>query len=231
MTIAIIGDRDQENPTHTATDAAFARLGAQTTWVPTPAVHEDPRLLAGYDGLLISPGSPYLSMDGALEAIGYAREHDVPLLGTCAGFQHVLVEFARNVLGIRDADHAEVNPEAANLICVPLACSLIGQMHPVQVELGTRAAELYQATETVEPFFCTFGLNPDYREPLERAGLRFSGFDKDGEPRILELPGHSFFLATLYVPQARPVEDGPHPVLTGFLAAADEAARTERPRG
>ena len=236
MTIAIIGDRDHESPTHAATDAAFTRLGAQTRWVPTTAVHQDPQLLAGYDGLLISPGGPYLSMDGALEAIGYAREHDVPLLGTCAGFQHVLVEFARNVLGIRDADHAEVNPEAANLICVPLACSLIGQMHPVQVELGTRAAELYQATETVEPFFCTFGLNPDYRESLERAGLRFSGFDKDGEPRILELPGHSFFLATLYVPQARPAEEGAHPLLTGFLAAsgrdgANKREDRQRPRG
>jgi CTP synthase (UTP-ammonia lyase) len=219
MTIAIVGDHNPDNPTHSATDSAFTRLGAQTRWVPTPAVHEDPRLLAGYDGLLIAPGGPYSSMDGALEAVRYAREHDVPLLGTCAGFQHVLVEFARNVLGIRDADHAEVNPEAAELICVPLACSLVGQLHPVQVELGTRAAELYQTTESVEPFYCTFGLNPGYREPLERAGLRFSGFDKDGEPRILELPGHPFFLATLYVPQARPAEEGPHPVLTGFLAA------------
>src|SRR5487761_939961 len=190
MTIGIVGDYNPQNVTHAATDSAFARLGAETTWVPTVDVAADPALLAGYDGLLIAPGGPYLSMDGALHAIRYARENDLPLLGTCAGFQHVLVEFARNVAGIDGADHAEVNPEAAELICVPLACSLVGQ--------------LFQVTDSVEPFYCTFGLNPGYRQPLERAGLRFSGFDDDGEPRILELPGHRFFLATLYVPQAAP---------------------------
>jgi CTP synthase (UTP-ammonia lyase) len=95
-----------------------------------------------------------------------------------------------------------------------------GQLVPVRVTPGTLAAELYQADETVEPYFCTFGLNPRYREPLERWGLRFTGFDGDGEPRILELPGHRFFLATLYVPQAAPAQHDPHPVIAGFLKAA-----------
>jgi CTP synthase (UTP-ammonia lyase) len=219
MTIGIVGDYNQQNVTHTATDSAFARLGAQTHWVPTADIESDPSVLTGYDGLMISPGTPYRSMDGALAAIRYAREHDIPLFGTCGGFQHVLVEYARNVLGIAGADHAEVNPEAADLVCVPLTCSVVGQEHPVLVEPDTLAASLYQTSESAEPFYCTFGLNPDYHEPLERSGLRFSGFDKDGEPRILELPGHRFFLATLYVPQAAPASRGPHPLLAGFLAA------------
>jgi CTP synthase (UTP-ammonia lyase) len=227
MTIGIVGDRITGNVTHVATDSAFARLGAQTRWIPTPDIAADPSVLAGCDGLMISPGSPYLSMDGALAAIRQAREQDIPLLGTCAGFQHVLVEYARNVLGIAGADHAEVNPEAAELVCVPLTCSVAGQQHPVLVEPGTLAARLYQAAEFVEPFYCTFGLNPDYRGPLERAGLRFTGFDADGEPRILELPGHRFFLATLYVPQAAPASRDPHPVLAGFLAASERAAVSE----
>jgi CTP synthase (UTP-ammonia lyase) len=224
MTIGIVGDRFAGNVTHTATDSAFARLGAATRWIPTPDIAADPSVLAGCDGFLISPGSPYLSMDGALAAIRYAREQDIPLLGTCAGFQHVLVEYARNVLGIVGADHAEVNPEAAELVCVPLTCSLVGQQHPVLIEPGTLAGQLYQAAESVEPFYCTFGLHPDYRRPLERAGLRFTGFDADGEPRIVELPGHRFFLATLYVPQAAPADHDPHPVLAGFLAASGRAA-------
>jgi CTP synthase (UTP-ammonia lyase) len=228
MTIGIVGDYDPRNITHTATDSAFARLDAPAQWIATSAVHEDPSLLTRYDGLMISPGGPYLSMDGALEAIRYAREHDVPLLGTCAGFQHVLVEYARNAAGIGQADHAEVNPDAADLVCVPLSCSLVGQQHPVQIEPGTRAADLYRATESVEPFYCNFGLNPDYRAPLERAGLRFSGFDSDGEPRILELPAHRFFLATLYVPQARPAEDGPHPLVIAFVSAARTGKTTAR---
>jgi CTP synthase (UTP-ammonia lyase) len=220
MTIAIVGDHNPQNVTHAATDSAFARAGALARWIPTPEVHADPALLAGYDGVLISPGGPYLSMEGALDAIRYARENDLPLLGNCAGFQHVLVEYARNVTGIAGADHAEVNPDADELVCVPLTCNIVGQLAAVRVTPGTLAAELYQADETVEPFFCTFGLNPRYREPLEQSGLHFTGFDDDGEPRIVELPGLRFFLATLYVPQAAAPRRDPHPVLAGFLKAA-----------
>jgi CTP synthase (UTP-ammonia lyase) len=220
MTIGIIGDHNPANVTHTATDTAFARLGAQTQWIPTPSVDTDPSALAACDGLMISPGGPYLSMDGALAAVRYARENNVPLLGTCAGFQHILVEYARDVLRITAAAHAEVDPDAAELICVPLTCSLVGQQRPVRIEPGTVAASIYQSAASTEPFYCTFGLNPAYRQPLERAGLRFSGFDDDGEPRILELPGHRFFLGTLFVPQAAPTPGRPHPVLTAFLAAS-----------
>jgi CTP synthase (UTP-ammonia lyase) len=220
MTIGIVGDHNPGNVTHTATDTAFARLGAEARWIPTPSVEADPSALAACDGLMISPGGPYLSMDGALAAIRYARENDVPLLGTCAGFQHILVEYARDVLGIAGAAHAEVDPQAAELICVPLTCSLAGQERPVRIEPGTVAASLYQSAASVEPFYCTFGLNRAYRQPLERAGLRFSGFDDDGEPGILELPGHRFFLGTLFVPQAARRPGRPHPVLTAFLAAS-----------
>lgn len=220
MTIGIVGDHNPGNVTHTATDLAFARLGAETRWIPTPSAEAGSSALTGYDGLMISPGGPYLSMDGALAAIRYARDNDVPLLGTCAGFQHVLVEYARDVLGIAGAAHAEVDPEAAELICVPLTCSLVGQERLVRIEPGTFAASIYQSAESVEPFYCTFGLNPAYRQPLEQAGLRFSGFDDDGEPRILELPGHRFFLGTLFVPQAARNPVSPHPVLTAFLAAS-----------
>jgi CTP synthase (UTP-ammonia lyase) len=219
MTIGIIGEHNPANVTHTATDSALARLGAEARWIPTPSAEAGASVLAGYDGLMISPGGPYLSMDGALTAIRYARENDVPLLGTCAGFQHILLEYARDVLGIAGAAHAEVDPEAAELICVPLTCSLVGQERVVRIEPGTFAAGLYQSAESVEPFYCNFGLNPDYRQPLEQAGLRFSGFDEDGEPRIVELPGHRFFVSTLFVPQAASNPVGPHPVLAAFLAA------------
>lgn len=220
MTIGIIGEYNPANVTHSATDSALARLGAEARWIPTPEAEAGSSVLAGYDGLMISPGGPYLSMDGALTAIRYARENDVPLLGTCAGFQHILVEYARDVLGIAGAAHAEVDPEAAELICVPLTCSLVGQEHVVLIEPGTFAAGLYQSAQSVEPFYCNFGLNPAYREPLERAGLRFSGFDEDGEPRILELPGHRFFVGTLFVPQAARNPAAPHPVLSAFLKAS-----------
>ncbi len=219
MAIAIVGDRNDGYVTHRATDEAFARLGASIQWVPTPDVLVDPAALEAFAGLVISSGSPYASMAGALAAITYARTRCVPLLGMCGGFQHVVVEYARNVLGIESAEHAETSPDAAECVISPLACSLEGEEHAVQILPDSLAGRLYGRTETIEPYFCNYGLNESYREALEVAGLRFSGHDEVGK-RIVELSQkeHPFFLATLYVPQAS-TRQLRHPLLVGFLHA------------
>jgi len=74
-----------------------------------------------------------------------------------------------------------------------------------------------------EPYYCNYGLNPEYRDSLERTGLVVSGTGTDGEVRIVELPAHPFFLATLFLPQARSSPGGPHPIIAGFAAAAARA--------
>ncbi len=223
--VGIVGDYNPQNPTHRATDAGLAHAGVRAEWVPTADVPPDGpgTRLAGYDGLFIAPASPYRSMDGALAAIRLAREGGIPLVGTCGGFQHAIVEFARNVLGIEDADHAETAPGAPRLAIAPLACSLVGQSHPVTLVAGTRAAALYGATEAVEDFRCSYGLNPDYAQPLRDAGLVASGYGHDGAVRVVELPRHPFFLATLFLPQMRSTPDRPHPLLAGFAKAAASA--------
>src|SRR5258708_4886089 len=102
--IGIIGDFDAGNPTHVHTNLgiedAAELLGKdiETMWLPTDESHE----YARFDGLFCSPGSPYRSLEGALVGIRFARENDVPFLGTCGGLQHLVLEYARNVLGIRD---------------------------------------------------------------------------------------------------------------------------------
>jgi CTP synthase (UTP-ammonia lyase) len=131
------------------------------------------------------------------------------------------VEFARNVVGIEGADHPGLNPDASEFVIAPLACSVVGQERPVLIAPGTLAGQLYLVSETVEPFFCTFGLNPAYRSQFEESGMVFSGSDRDGVPRVLEVPGHPFFLATLYIPQAAPAQESPHPVLAGLVSAED----------
>jgi CTP synthase (UTP-ammonia lyase) len=89
---------------------------------------------------------------------------------------------------------------------------------------GTRTAELYGAAVAVEDFRCNYGVNAEYHSALEKAGLRLSGFGEDGELRIVELPGHPFFVATLFVPQMRSTPENPHPLLVGFAAAAAAGA-------
>jgi CTP synthase (UTP-ammonia lyase) len=220
--IAVVGDRNPSYAVHVATDRALThgQHAPEIEWLATDAIELRASDLARYAGFLVAPGSPYRSMAGALLAIRHAREHRVPLLGTCGGFQHLIIEFMRDVAGIPDAEHAESNPGAALLGVTALACSLAGQTHAVRILAGTRAAAIYQMQETLEPFFCSYGLNPDYRSLLESHGLVISGVGPEGEARIVELPSQPFFMGTLYVPQARHEPGKPHPLVSAFVDAA-----------
>jgi CTP synthase (UTP-ammonia lyase) len=229
--IAIVGDHQPDHETHPATAASIGHAAdhhgrdADAVWLPTPDL--DGRaadVLAGYDGIWIAPGSPYASMQGALDAITYARTTGVPLLGTCAGFQHIVLEVARNVCGFRDGAHAESEPDAPALIVTPLACSLVGQTFTVRPVPGSLAAIAYDTEEAEERYYCSFGLNPDYVEPLTAAGLRVSGVDQDGEARIVEMwthgPGGPDITGTLFVPQMRSEPGRPHPLIESFVRSA-----------
>ena len=132
----------------------------------------------------------------------------------------MLVEYARNVLGAQGAEHAETSPDADDLVVTALSCSLWGQEHPVTFVPGTRASELYGTESALEDYFCSYGLSPEYRPRLEASGLRVSGVDEEGEPRIVELEGHPFFVATLFCFQTRSREGEPHPLVAGFAEAA-----------
>jgi CTP synthase (UTP-ammonia lyase) len=231
--IGIIGDYNPANPTHAATSDALQHsadyLGegpCEAVWLRTDL----PQDLGHCHGLLLSPGSPYQSLENALLGVQYAREHQVPFLGTCGGFQHMVLEYARNVMGIREAAHAESNPDASCLFITALSCSLVGQTMEVCLEPGTKAAALYESPaarsarresgRANEKYYCSFGLNAAYRKQLEAAGLVVSATDDAGEVRIMELASHPFFVGTLFVPQAGSTKSKPHPVVTGFYAAA-----------
>lgn len=224
--IGVIGDYESTNETHLATTAAVQHAGAdrglaaEVKWVPTQQVEDSSEeALAGLDGLIIAPGSPYRSLSGALTAIEHARVHDVPLLGTCGGFQHVVLEFARNVAGFHDAQHAEYDPYASTLFITPLSCSLIGQTMTVHIHDNTQASSAYRKAMVAERYYCNFGLNPAYLDTIVQAGLVVTGTDQDGEPRILELPGLRFFMATLFVPQTSSTTASPHPLLVALVEA------------
>jgi CTP synthase (UTP-ammonia lyase) len=221
--IGIIGDFNPDNPTHTATNdglqhaaRALPDLTLTATWLPT----DEPHSFSEFHGLLCSPGSPYKSLEGALEGIRHAREEGIPFLGTCGGSQHLVLEYARNVMGFREAAHAESDPYASCLFIAPLSCSLVGKIMEVHVEPASRAAEIYGRTTVSERYYCNFGLNPAYQDELKRAGLVVSGSDHAGEARIMELPRHPFFLGSLFVPQANSTEEKPHPIVLELLRAA-----------
>jgi CTP synthase (UTP-ammonia lyase) len=220
--IGIIGDFNPRNPTHIFTNDgiqhAAETLGTpiEAVWLPTDETAE----YSKFQGLFGSPGSPYKSFDGALSGIRFARENKVPFLGTCGGSQHLMIEYARNVMKLLDAAHAESDPYASCLFVTPLSCSLVGKTMEVTIKFPSRAGDVFQTGRSMEAYYCNFGLNPEYKERLEHAGLTISGTDENGEARIVELTSHPFFIGTLFVPQARSKLGSPHPLMLAFCRAA-----------
>src|SRR5262249_1317436 len=158
--------------------AASIGVRAKTSWLPTESLSENPaEKLSMFDGLWCVPASPYRSMEGALGAIRFARENRVPFLGSCGGFQHALIEYARNVRGLRDADHAETNPQAGLPLISRLSCSLVEKDGQILLEQGSRIMAIYGEERISEQYRCNFGLNPECERLFQNAKLRFTGRD------------------------------------------------------
>lgn len=225
--IGLIGDYDPQVKAHRAIPMALA-LASETVgqevayaWLPTESLGEDVRAkLSGFDALWCVPASPYRSMSGALNGIRYARESGTPFLGTCGGFQHALIEYARDVLGISDAGHAETNPDASVLFISPLACPLVEGQGVILPEPNTKLAAIYEKREVLEQYNCSFGLNPEYRGLLEDGDMTVSALDTEGEVRAIELRSHPFFMATLYQPERSALAGARHPLIEAFVQAA-----------
>lgn len=222
--IALIGEYDPAFPPHQATITACAhsanalRAHVAPEWVSTADLSVD--ALSGFSALWILPGSPYKSLANTLAVIRHARECGIPCIGTCGGFQHMILEYARNVLGFRDAQHAEYDPYASDLFVTRLECSLVGRELLISLEPGSRVARIYETVQARERYYCNFGVNPRRVAELQRGELRVTGSDAEGDVRVVELPSHPFFIGTLFVPQLRSTLERPHPLVNGFIGAA-----------
>jgi CTP synthase (UTP-ammonia lyase) len=225
--IALLGEYTSTFKPHVATEIALRHSSAllgiaiKGEWVSTQDIDES--LFSRYSGLWVAPGSPYKNLERTVWAIEHARKNNVPCFGTCGGFQHMVLEYARNVLHYADAQHAEYDPYASTLFISRLACSLAGREMELRFEHGSLVAEIYGSTSAKEEYYCNFGVDPEKVEILASSGLRISGSDSEGEVRVIELPNHPFYLGTLFVPQTRSTERRPHPLVTAFVQAVAAA--------
>lgn len=224
--IAILGEYNPTFEPHITTNFAIAhsRLKLESEieghWVSTEEIDES--LFETYSGIWVAPGSPYKSMDKTLWAICYARENKIPCLGTCGGFQYMVLEYARHVLGFQDAQSEENDPYASHLFISQLDCSLAGREMKLAFVEGSKIAAIYGSLTTNEQYYCNFGVNPEYVSLLKSQLLEVTGSDNEGELRVIELPNHPFFMGTLFVPQARSTLETPHPIVTTFLKTVIE---------
>jgi len=227
LRVGLIGDFSPDVLAHEAIPKSLAlwasemEANIEPVWLPTVNLLDKPASnLEALDAFWCVPGSPYASMAGALRAIRYAREHGVPFLGTCGGFQHAVIEYARNVLGMAEADHAESNPDAEAPLISRLQCSLVETEGAIQFVPGSRLQEIYGGTEARETYHCSFGLNDSYRALFESGAMRITAMDENGEPRGIELQEHPFFVATLFQPERAGLHGQLHPLVNAFVRAA-----------
>ncbi len=176
--------------------------------------------LAAFDGIWCVPASPYASMEGALEAIRFARETGRPFLGTCGGFQHAVIEYARNVLGYKNAAHAEIDPNAAAPWIAPLSCSMVETDGEIALLPGKRLHFIYGVERVTETYHCSFGFSPRYAPLFAAGGMVVAAVNARGEPQAIELSSHPFFFATAFQPERSGLHGEPHPLITEFVRAA-----------
>lgn len=226
--IGIIGDYDGRL-SHKATEDAIRHSAVKSgllyevKWLPTVELEAGAKdMLDSYDGLWCAPGSPYQSMLGAIYAIQYAREHDIPFLGTCGGFQHTALEYARNMLQMEEIRNKDFDPYSPNLFITALTCSLVGQTKNILIKRNSRIYQIYGGTQTIERYNCSFGLNKEFQEKLEQNGLKVAGTDEEGEARIILIEKNRFFMATLFQPQLSSTSDQPHPLIMSYIKSVKD---------
>jgi CTP synthase len=201
-------------------------------WVHAERLEQEPvlPLLEGLDGILVCPGFGARGIEGKLEAVRYARESKIPYLGVCLGLQMMVIEFARNVLGLAGANSTEVDQSTPHPVVSLLSEQtgvedLGGTMrlggYSCKLIEGTKAAAAYGVTEVVERHRHRWELNNNYRAQFEAAGLVASGTLPDGSlVEIAEIVDHPFMVGSQFHPEFRSRPDRPQPLFREFVAAA-----------
>jgi CTP synthase (UTP-ammonia lyase) len=222
--VALLGDYNPEVTAHRAIPFALQLAGQQLglavegAWIHSTALRNPGEDLAAFDGLWVVPASPYQKTEGVLEAIRHAREKRVPFLGSCGGFQHMILEYARNVLGIAKADHAETNPAGKTLVITPLSCSLVEKSEDILLDWGI-VRRAYATDRIKEEYRCNYGINPEFEEQLFKGNLKVTARGAAGEARAAELEDHPFYVGTLFQSERRALKGEPPPLAVALVQA------------
>lgn len=241
VTIAIVGKYIELHDAYLSVAEALTHGGignkvkVNIKWVDSETIGEETvdEILSDVDGILVPGGFGERGTEGMITAIHYARVNGVPFLGICLGMQLALVEIARHMLDLADANSSEFDPQSENCVIDLMpeqkdVQQLGGTMrlgkYPCKLTPGTKAAELYgNASLIYERHRHRFEVNNDYRDQFEKAGVVFSGRLPDNRiVEMMELPSHMWFMGSQFHPEFRSRPNRPHPLFKGLVAAAME---------
>ncbi len=221
--LSILGDFNVKSETHIATKMAinhsnnYLKNKIKPYWINTQKISKE--MIYRSDGFLIIPNIPHSNLDNIIKVIKFARENNIPCLGTCGGFQFIIIEYARNILGFQNAHHEEYNTNSTELIITKSSCSLRGRRMELNLNPNSKVASLYHMKNIKEKYYCNYKINPKYIQIIKNSSMNIAGIDSEGEIRVIEIDNHPFFIGTLYVPQANSTYQNPHPLLNGFFNA------------
>ena len=209
------------------------------TWLDAEVYEKDPsklQELSEFDGIIVPGGFGSRGTEGKIAAVQYVREHNIPYLGLCYGLQMAVIEYARNVVGIKDAHSTEVDAKTPNPVIDTLPDQIVKIMrkelggtmrlgaYDCDLKDGSLAAKLYGTSKISERHRHRYEVNNDYKEQIEKAGLVISGINpKSNLAEIIELPGHKFFMGSQFHPELKSRPLHPHPLFLGFIEAAIKA--------
>ena len=210
------------------------RSAVDIHWIDSETLEGDDvdidAILGDMDGILVPGGFGSRGIEGKIRAAKYARENNIPYLGICLGMQIAIIEFARDVLGLADANSAEINPETTNpVIDIMPAQKAVEEMggtmrlgqYPCVLNPESKAYELYGASMIYERHRHRYEVNNDYREELLNAGVIFAGTSPDNHiVEMIELKNHPWFVACQFHPEFKSRPNKPHPLFRGFVTAA-----------
>ncbi|MBW4561200.1 MAG: CTP synthase [Mojavia pulchra JT2-VF2] len=213
--------------------AAISTYGKlRLRWVNSEALENDPaeHHLEGVDGVVVPGGFGIRGVDGKIAAIKYARDRQIPFLGLCLGMQCAVIEWARHIEGLKDANSAEFDPETSDPVInllpeqqdvVDLGGTMRLGLYPCHILPNSLASKLYQEDVIYERHRHRYEFNNNYRQLLLESGYLISGTSPDGRlVEIVELPKHPFFLACQFHPEFQSRPSNPHPLFKGFIQAA-----------
>lgn len=219
-----------------ALKAAGARNRAEVDiqWVDSEKITEENAagILDAADGIIVPGGFGARGISGMIQAAKYARESGTPYLGICLGMQVSIIEFARDVLGFKDADSEELDPDTMHPVIhlMPdqegvenIGGTLRLGAYPCILTEGSLAEKLYGTREISERHRHRYEVNNDYRDKMEENGMKLGGLSPDGRiVEMIEIPDHPFFIGTQAHPEFKSRPDRPHPLFRGFIEASCE---------
>jgi CTP synthase len=238
LTIGLIGKYVELQDAYKSILESFVHAGAMNeAKVQVQYIHSEfltpeniAEKLKGLDGLLVAPGFGHRGIEGKIDAVRYARENNLPFFGICLGMQMSVIEYSRNVLGIKDAHSIEMQADTLNPVINMMeeqkkvtmkgGTMRLGS-YPCSITEGTLAHKIYGTTSITERHRHRYELNNDYLKQLTDSGMVASGINKEtGLVEIVELPNHPYFIGVQYHPELKSTVENPHPLFVHFIGAA-----------